>query len=140
VEGTLGGGGAIWSEAKLTLIDCRFDSNVVGMPPERPYYIGFPSGERVGGAVWGLFVDMIGCSFKNNRVISRDLNEIVEILVSGDFNESFTYFSPLIWELSTLQPPDRKLSNYHNICYGKYDAVTAFERLNIKDCILIEDF
>jgi hypothetical protein len=140
VEGTLGGGGAIWSEAKLTLIDCRFDSNVVGMPPELLYPVGLPSYERVGGAVRGLFVDMIGCSFKNNRVISRSLSEILEILVPGDSNNSFTYFSPWIWELSTRVAPDRKLSTYYNICYGKYDTVAAYERLSIKDCILIEDF
>jgi predicted outer membrane repeat protein len=110
------GGGAIFSKAKLTLLNCWFENNTVNKtpppPPPPPRPAGLPSREqyipgfgwpcmRPGGAIHGRYVDLIGCTFKNNIAI-REI--------------------------------------YAKLTYGERQAVSAEYELNIKDCVLIEDF
>jgi predicted outer membrane repeat protein len=136
------GGGAIYSEAKLTLVDCQFKANIAGIIPPPPppplpspvfnklapqsnFPISWP--QRVGGAVSGWYVDAINCTFENNRVIHRDDRHEAE--ASGE--SPLIYFGPWIRQ----DPPWAG-----GVVYGKYDAVRVFQRLNIKNCILIEKF
>ena len=150
-------GGAIYSSAKLTLIDCLFENNLTGTlpplprppppPPPPPQSPDSPSGmlpiaifpQRLGGAIWGQFVDMIRCVFRNNRTLYSEpyilnvnkfrlrvlFHKLRFTIVSSDsFTDANKFF---YWD-------------FHALTYGKCHAVIGKEALNIKDCVLIEDF